>query len=173
MKSLTCESVLLQSGCISTSTLQIPAQFDTYYKLRCQIFGSRRAYFHFVAQTYLPLVGKIKKIINGRKSEKWKIHYQESGQNLLKRNFEPLSEDWEMLRNASAAFGVSMCFLFVLLLELEYRGKFSKKSNKQVREWNTTQSNNTPNVENGGISFFWRILYPEKGRLYRKLKIRY
>lgn len=110
------------SICFSTSTFLIPSKFEDFFKQKCIVHGSRRAYLSFVVSNYLPEVEKFLGRLDRRRVHKWKICYQAEGQLLLKRNFIPIPSDWEAFRNCAGVFGVSMCFLFVFIMELEMQG---------------------------------------------------
>ncbi|WP_167882097.1 DUF1564 family protein [Leptospira semungkisensis] len=49
----------------------------------------------------------------------------------IKFNFRPAQNDWALLRNLAIGHGVSMCFLFVFLVE-EYKQKQFSKDNKVI-----------------------------------------
>lgn len=49
----------------------------------------------------------------------------------IKFNFRPRSEDWTQLRSLAISHGVSMCYLFVVLLE-EYKSKGFSNSEKII-----------------------------------------
>lgn len=49
----------------------------------------------------------------------------------VKFNFRPRPEDWTQLRSLAISHGVSMCYLFVLLLE-EYKSKGFSNSEKMI-----------------------------------------
>ncbi|MCB1173016.1 MAG: DUF1564 family protein [Leptospiraceae bacterium] len=52
---------------------------------------------------------------------KWKQKYQAEGLNLQIKNFKPDPELWEEFRHIAFAYGLAMCRLFVVMLELEYK----------------------------------------------------
>lgn len=126
--------------CFSSSTLLIPAKYLEEYNSRSKLLGSRRAYFEFIVKKFLPHLGIFKKKLLSRKIHKWKTYYQANEQKLSIRNFSPNPEDWEALRIVAGAFGVSMCYLFVFLLELEIGGAIKISDKIPEEAWNSVQN---------------------------------
>lgn len=123
--------------CYSQSTLLIPEKYHDYYQSQCLLHGSRRAYFAFIVTNYLPHVRLFEGRLNQSRTHKWKTDYQAEGQCLLRRNFVPIPEDWECFRHIASAFGVSMCYFFVFLVELEMNDFFLKNNPNIVIDWNS------------------------------------
>ena len=101
------------------STLLIPDLQIGYFRQRSRSCGSKAAYLNALLHRYLPRLSEIKTELNKVGNPNWNTTYQRKGQDLQKTNFVPEASDWELLRNAAAACGVSMCFLFVILMMLE------------------------------------------------------
>lgn len=116
----------ISSICFTNSTLLVPENLFGFYKLQCTRHGSRQKYFSFIIATYLPQIKILQKKLGKNRVPKWKTQYQSEGQALLKKNFIPLPEDWEALRISASSFGVSMCYLFVLMLEIHKKGHWHK-----------------------------------------------
>ena len=77
-----------------------------------------RGYFEYLIRNYancLPKYGIDPTAI------KWKKEYQDEGLELQKRNFKPEPDIWEKFRNISFSYGLSMCKMFVVLMELDHR----------------------------------------------------
>lgn len=128
--------------CYTRSSLLIPSSMLSYFQSRCAASGGRAAYLNFLVINHLLYLHKFKNRLCRCHNPKWKIAYQNSGQKLLKRNLKPVPADWENLRNVAHAFGVSMCFLFVFLMELEMEGFFEKTpkiSTERSFAWNSTR----------------------------------
>lgn len=125
-------------SCFTQSTILVPEKYSNYFNARCHFFGSRRAYFRFVVGQILPQLFHFSSELNLRRVPKWKTYYQAQGQVLLRKNFVPLPDDWEALRHAAVASGVSMCFLFVFLMEIEMSGRLTqKKESNKFEHWNS------------------------------------
>lgn len=100
------------------STLLIPRHLVAYFESRSIFFGSRRLYFRHLIVTYGRFLQHFGIEPN---SDKWKKEYQEDGLDLQIRNFKPDPEFWEEFRHIAFAYGLGMCKLFVILLELEQK----------------------------------------------------
>lgn len=117
------ESQTLATSDAAKCSLMIPAMYLAYFKHRCNDLGSRKNYLHYLVDHFLPLSNRFASLLKHSKKEQWNTHYQAEKLELKKRSFVPVPEDWECLRHASMGFGVSMCFLFVFLMELEMDGE--------------------------------------------------
>ena len=53
------------------------------------------------------------------KPRRWKMHYQQKGQDLHRVNFYPHELDWAHLSAISSATGFSRCYIFVFLMLLQ------------------------------------------------------
>ena len=109
--------------CWSVSSLLIPDAYLRFFNAMVQKYGSRRCYFSHLAQFGLNQLPRFLTLLNSRKDPKWKTYYQSRGLQLVKRNFIPFPADWEGFRHCATAAGVSICFLFVFLMELEMTGQ--------------------------------------------------
>ena len=107
----------IETRAITCSTLLIPRRLLEYFTRRVRYFHTTSKYLEYLIVTYgrqLSCYG-----LNPA-SHKWKKKYQDSGLDLQIRNFKPNPELWEEFRHIAFAYGLAMCHLFVVLLELEY-----------------------------------------------------
>ncbi len=103
---------------VTSSTLLIPMKMLEYFNTRERYFKSRGRYFEYLIMTY---GRQLHKFGLNPTVMKWKKEYQKTGLDLQVRNFKPDPEFWEEFRHIGLAYGVGMCLLFVILLELEYK----------------------------------------------------
>ncbi|TGL31577.1 DUF1564 family protein [Leptospira koniambonensis] len=104
------------------STLLIPPHLAKYvrkqginYLLRKALSSQRRSFHSNKRINSVSIYTKYQNTLGGSKEKKY-----------IKFNFRPKAEDWTQLRSLAISHGVSMCYLFVMLLE-EYKSKgFSK-----------------------------------------------
>lgn len=157
---------LKNQNCYTKSTVLIPDQYTDYYQNRCKQFGSRKAYFQHIINKYLPNVTLYRSEINNLKMLKWKTCYQSEGIHLRRRNFVPLPADWEALRHMSGAFGVSMCFLFVFLMQCEMKGMFHFQPEARVW-WNSALIGQKSFYKPQNRSHLLRILDKKQNLLMR------
>lgn len=163
------ESQPLHNPCYSKSSLLIPDLHTGYFKKKSKQHNCRKKYFSFIIQNYLQLLPQFQHRLNARKGSKWKMVYQQKGQILNKKNFIPDPEDWELFRHAAMAVGVSMCFLFVFIMELEMEGHFKKiKQSKKYFGWNSSTKRESRYREYFPAVFFKRFLNLKEKQLERK-----
>lgn len=164
-------SITESRACYSSSTLLIPERFSSYYRQCCNDSGSRRAYFSRIVRDYLPLIEIYKFKLCKQRAQKWKTCFQDSGQKLLNRNFVPLPDDWENLRHAASGFGVSICYLFVFLMQLEMSGIKPYIHSTGPTDWNPTPKRGKRRSKFGKISKFRRTLDANQKKLIREIQI--
>lgn len=131
------ELCLRNSRCYTRSTVSIPEQVVGFYDTRCVEFGSRRAYFNWVVWNLARQVHMYESQVIKLRAQKWKTQYQTEGLGLCRKNFTPYPEDWEFLRNAAMAFGVSMCFLFAFLVGIDFLRNASKSKRVAKSGWSS------------------------------------
>ena len=90
------------------STLLLPKDIFSKFNACRRKFGGTQGLFHYLARRNNPDIKK--------RHNSVKIKYQPKGR-LIKVNFRPAPEDWELLRNIALSRRISMTYLFVLLLE--------------------------------------------------------
>ncbi|MCB1174867.1 MAG: DUF1564 family protein [Leptospiraceae bacterium] len=125
-----------ESQLVSSSTLLIPRHLLDYFTLRVHDFRSVRAYFEYLIVNYGRQLARYK--INPA-SHKWKKKYQNPGLDLQIRNFRPDPRFWEEFRHIAFGYGLAMCNLFVILLELEHRLWLKAKSPAKFHETQPSQ----------------------------------
>ncbi len=99
----------------TSCTLLIPEEYweELHFKIESQ--GSLKNYFSHLLKKYeIYLKSGIVPYSNRLKTE-----YQEKGQNLIRKDFEPYKKDWFVMKLYRAAFNFSINKLFVLLLRLD------------------------------------------------------
>ncbi|MCB1172742.1 MAG: DUF1564 family protein [Leptospiraceae bacterium] len=102
---------------VTSSTLLIPMHLMDYFQDRVRDFQGIGRYFEYLIITY----GRQLTLYNiDPTNRQWKQKYQDQGLDLQVRNFKPNPELWEEFRHIGFAYGLAMCHLFVVLLELEY-----------------------------------------------------
>lgn len=104
------------------STLLIPSIYLEQYYEKCRLHGSRASYFNYLLIYFGSQIKQFEGRLIKQKDSKWKTCYQNQGLNLEKKNFRPEPELWEQLRLSADSFGVSMCYLFIFMMELEMWG---------------------------------------------------
>lgn len=111
----------------NVSTLLIPPHLEKYvrkqginYLLRKALSSQRRSFHSNKRINSKSIYTKYQNIRGRAKENKY-----------IKFNFRPRSEDWTQLRSLAISHGVSMCYLFVLLLE-EYKSKGFSNSEKII-----------------------------------------
>ncbi|MCE9501971.1 MAG: DUF1564 family protein [Leptospira sp.] len=99
------------------SSLLVPQRFLQDFKERTEK-TSREIYFHFLIRRYSFL------IMSGGlgKRESVKKRFQDPGNDLVKRNFNPSNQDWIQFDTLSDYLGLSKTGLFTLLLVLDIAG---------------------------------------------------
>ena len=111
----------------TSSTLLIPEDRIEYFNKRILCFngrgrsrygGSICGYFEYLIRNYANCL--LKYGIDPT-AIKWKKEYQEEGLELQKRNFKPEPDIWEKFRHISFSYGLSMCKMFVVLMELDHQ----------------------------------------------------
>ncbi|MEI1279385.1 DUF1564 family protein [Leptospira venezuelensis] len=109
------------------STLLIPPHLEKYVRkqginhlLRNALANQRRS-FHSNKRINSNSINTKYQNIRGRSKER----------RYIKFNFRPRPEDWTQLRSLAISHGVSMCYLFVALLE-EYKLKGISKAEKII-----------------------------------------
>ncbi|TGN00257.1 DUF1564 family protein [Leptospira dzoumogneensis] len=111
----------------NVSTLLIPPHLAKYVRKRGinyllkKTLSSQRRSFHLNKRLNSESIYTKYQNIRGRSKEN----------RYIKFNFRPRSEDWTQLRSLAISHGVSMCYLFVLLLE-EYKSKGFSNSEKII-----------------------------------------
>ncbi|MCB1175198.1 MAG: DUF1564 family protein [Leptospiraceae bacterium] len=95
----------------------IPKHLLEYFTKRVRFFQGTRTYFEYLTVNYGRQLASYELKLT---SSKWKQKYQDPGLDLQVRNFRPDPELWEEFRHIAFAYGLAMCHLFVVLLELEY-----------------------------------------------------
>ena len=99
----------------TSCTLLIPEQYWQELHLKIETYGSLKNYFAYLLHKYeIYLKSGIVPY-----SCRLKTEYQEKGQNLIRKDFEPWKKDWFMMKLYRAAFNFSINKLFVLLLRLD------------------------------------------------------
>lgn len=69
---------------------------------------------------------------NQEPHRKERTSYQSKFQGLVRISFRPNESDWAELRSVSRYLGISMCKIFILLMNLEKRKPTKEKSAKEV-----------------------------------------
>ena len=116
------EKVGTSSRDYSYSTLLIPAQYRLQFKTLCKMHGSRRKLARWLLGHRLADLHQHLDQWITTNPRKWKTQYQTNGLDLQKYNFIPDPEVWESYRQTALGLGISICYLFVLLLEIEIFG---------------------------------------------------
>ncbi len=99
----------------TSCTLLIPEDYWKELHLKIENFGSLKIYFaHLLKKYEIYLKSGIVPY-----SYRLKTEYQEKGQNLIRKDFEPWKKDWFVMKLYRAAFNFSINKLFVLLLRLD------------------------------------------------------
>ncbi len=99
----------------TSCTLLIPEEYWEELYLKIESFGSLKIYFaHLISKYEIYLKSGIVPY-----SSRLKTEYQEKGQNLIRKDFEPWKKDWFVMKLYRAAFNFSINKLFVLLLRLD------------------------------------------------------
>ncbi len=99
----------------TSCTLLIPEIYWVELHTKIECFGSLKIYFAYLLKKYeIYLKSGIVPY-----STRLKTEYQEKGQNLIRKDFEPWKKDWFLLKLYRAAFNFSINKLFVLLLRLD------------------------------------------------------
>ena len=150
----------------------IPEEHLSYYLDRCRELGSRSAYLTHLVANYLPRIQEWKTELDAICPPNWHTIYQAGELNLVKKNFKPRAEDWECLRNAAATCGVSMCFLFVFLMNLESIGFFEKSTDEKPGRMELLIKWMVSWFRIGKFSKFGRKLDLKKHAIQRQIKIR-
>ncbi|MCE9499825.1 MAG: DUF1564 domain-containing protein [Leptospira sp.] len=99
------------------SSLLVPSRFLEDFRERTEK-TSREIYFHFLIKRYSPII--LSGCLGSR--ETVKRGYQNPGQNLVKKNFNPSNQDWIQFDAMADYLGLSMTALFTLLLVLDIAG---------------------------------------------------
>lgn len=158
----------------SNSSVLIPSRLFDHFNQRSRIHGSRRRYLHFLVFSILPDISCYSELLASSRSQKWKTCYQNSGQSLIKKNFKPSPIDWEAMRQVASAFGVSICFLFVFLMEIDSGQKkltrMSTKSFRKLRDWNSAPGRVQKLKKFRKFSKIWRVIDFERWKLIRKIQ---
>ena len=90
------------------ATLLVPSILIKKLKRKSKHYNNLRGYFHFLA------VNKFKNKYSNK--ARLRTKYQDNG-DLVKINFRPYAEDWELFRLYANSLRVSIIFLFVWLLK--------------------------------------------------------
>lgn len=162
------ESISVDCVYRSRSSLLIPNGLRDFYTEQCSHHGSQGAFFSFVVLNFLPELSKHHKFVNSRKDPSWKVAYQKNGQNLLKKSFLPNPAEWECFRHAASAAGVSMCFLFVIILTLAMQGAFLDGPQKSPLARNSIPESESNQFYLRKFSFLERKIDIKKGEMQRK-----
>ncbi|MCB1173365.1 MAG: DUF1564 family protein [Leptospiraceae bacterium] len=107
----------IETRAVTSSTVLIPKHLLDYFTQRVRYFKGIGRYFEYLTITYGRQLARYE---IDPTSCKWKKKYQDPGLDLQIRNFKPDPELWEEFRHIAFAYGLAMCRLFVVLLELEY-----------------------------------------------------
>lgn len=99
------------------SSLLVPSRFLEDFDERTG-GGRREIYFHFLIKRYGQLI--MSGALGSRKSVKRR--FQDSGKDLVKKNFRPSNQDWIQFDALSDYLGLSKTGLFSLLLVLDIAG---------------------------------------------------
>lgn len=162
-------SVSILDATAGKSTLLIPALELGYFHNRCQYFGSRSAYLSWMVENYLDRLQDIKVLMNNFREPNWNTAYQSAGQDLRKMSFIPAGEAWEKMRQAAGVCGVSICFMFVILMKLEAEGFFQKSHKKPPIGRNSSPNKPEMTIKFRKFSIFTRKLDLRELVLHRKL----
>ncbi len=99
----------------TSCTLLIPEMYWDELHSKIESFGSLKIYFaYLLKKNEIYLKSGIVPYSNKIKTE-----YQEKGQNLIRKDFEPFKRDWFVMKLYRAAFNFSINKLFVMLLRLD------------------------------------------------------
>ena len=104
----------LNSQSRTQSTLLIPDRLLNDFKEKTDS-NSRELYFHLLLKRYSPLI--LTGAFGSRRSIK--IRFQNQGENLVRKNFKPLNEDWAQCQLLADYLGFSMTAVFTMLLTLD------------------------------------------------------
>ncbi|TGK19111.1 DUF1564 family protein [Leptospira stimsonii] len=108
---------------VSTSDLLIPKRHLKSLQRKILKFGSLKKFLHFLLLTNR---SKFRSLCIIPKNEK--TLYQSINQDLVRFSFRPDSADWAELRVLARYYGLSICNLFVILLEIGEEGSSSSGS---------------------------------------------
>lgn len=155
-----------RESCVTVSTLLIPEDLAKGLESVLPVGVTKRGiefvdfrlglklllnkYRGFLAAGYLPFAGKPK------------LTYQREGLNLQKFSFRPDNADWFELGILAYGLGVSRCWLFSYLLELELSGLGDFLALKAVKRGLTTPTASRPRLIHqitGRRRFLGRILH--------------
>jgi hypothetical protein len=106
------------SGAVTPSSLLLPDSGLEFFQMRKQQFGSIRAYFSYLLVRYVRMLPRLG-IIPEKTPSQWKTRYQKAGQKLAKLSFLPDPRVWEAYRQTASRYGLSICHLFVILMQLD------------------------------------------------------
>ncbi len=99
----------------TSCTLLIPEEYWEELHLKIETKGNLKNYFSHLLKKYeIYLKSGIVPY-----SIRLKTEYQEKGQNLIRKDFEPYKRDWFVMKLYRSAFNFSINKLFVLLLRLD------------------------------------------------------
>ena len=99
----------------TSCTLLIPEEYWEELHIKIESYASLKNYFAYLLQKYeIYLKSGVVPY-----SSRLKTEYQEKGQNLIQKSFEPWKKDWFVMKLYRAAFNFSINKLFVLLLRLD------------------------------------------------------
>lgn len=117
------------------STLLVPSKYLDYYHNQSNFHGNLSSYFRYLLIQFGSQVNQYENMLTMDRTSKWKTCYQDAGLFLERKNFRPDPENWEQLRHIADSFGISMCYLFIFLMELEMYGLDSSisKSRKMYK----------------------------------------
>ncbi|MCB1173240.1 MAG: DUF1564 family protein [Leptospiraceae bacterium] len=156
----------IRAQMVSSSTLLIPGHLLKYYRFRVNCFSGTGHYFEHLLATYGRQLARYS--INPVTTQ-WKKKYQNKGLDLQIRNFKPNPELWEEFRHIAFAYGLAMCHLFVVLLELELKrwraagspSVFFEKSStpSQTNRKNVNSLHENPNLQAKEVI---KLLYHKK-----------
>ena len=140
------------------STLLIPDFLYSRFLEKVTHFGGSHNYLNYL------LKHGFNTLIEFHPDLRIRIEYQAKGQNLQKYNFTPFDEDWLYLKSLAFVQGISMAYLFVLLLieDLE-RGLDCS----EIIEY----KNRVP-TNNREIKFTHHVTITEFTHFHRKVRLR-
>ncbi len=114
-KKQTAELIEMEKTVETSCTLLIPEEFWEELHTKIESYGSLKIYFaHLLKKYEIYLKSRIVPY-----SSRLKTEYQEKGQNLIRKDFEPWKKDWFVMKLYRVAFNFSINKLFVLLLRLD------------------------------------------------------
>ncbi|MCB1179196.1 MAG: DUF1564 family protein, partial [Leptospiraceae bacterium] len=112
--------------------IQMEARFNKGYKMHGVLRFLLNKYRKFIASGQIP------------RSRKFKLKFQEKGQNLISKKFRPGNKDWAELGIWAYGLGCSRCWLFSYLLELELSLMGEFLALPEMIDLHTTLTNSTP-----------------------------